>query len=183
MKILILDIETTGFSPKKNFIVEIGIVELDLSNGNRKIIFDHVMHEKGITKKEVEESWVVENTTITVDEIRRSKSLDYYKDEIQDIFNLYPLGVTAYNKKFDFGFLSNRDFKFNELPCPMLVSTDVCKIPNKWNNGYKWPNVQEAYDFFFAPHNYIEVHRGGDDAYHEAEIVYELYLRGKFEIN
>lgn len=84
MKILILDIETTGFSPKKNFIVEIGIVELDLSTGNRKIIFDHVMHEKGITKKEVEESWVVENTTITVDEIKAPYF--WFMDKAQEDF-------------------------------------------------------------------------------------------------
>lgn len=37
-KILILDIETTGFLQQGGKIVEIGIVELDLSNGNKKKI-------------------------------------------------------------------------------------------------------------------------------------------------
>ena len=35
-KILILDIETTGFLQEGGKIVEVGIVELDLSNGKSK---------------------------------------------------------------------------------------------------------------------------------------------------
>ncbi|MEI7488560.1 MAG: hypothetical protein WCJ72_14355 [Chryseobacterium sp.] len=57
-KILILDIETTGFLQEGGKIVEVGIVEIDLSNGKKKIIFDQVTHEKGITKQEVENSRV-----------------------------------------------------------------------------------------------------------------------------
>jgi len=48
MKILILDIETTGFLNQGGKIVEIGLVELDLSNGNTKIVFDEVCHEAKI---------------------------------------------------------------------------------------------------------------------------------------
>ena len=43
-KILILDIETTGFLQQNGKIVEIGIVELDLENGQREIIFNEVCH-------------------------------------------------------------------------------------------------------------------------------------------
>ena len=58
-KILILDIETTGFLNSGGKIVEVGMVELDLSNGERKIIFSEVCHENGITKEEVENAWEV----------------------------------------------------------------------------------------------------------------------------
>jgi DNA polymerase-3 subunit epsilon len=50
------------------------------------------------------------------------------------------------------------------------------------SNGSKWAG-QEAYDFFFGKTDYIETHRGADDAFHEAEIVYELYKRGIFKID
>lgn len=57
-KILIIDLETTGFSPKSSFIVEVGIVELDISNGEKKILFDQVCWEKGITKEIVQNIYV-----------------------------------------------------------------------------------------------------------------------------
>ncbi len=184
-KILILDIETTNFIQRGGKIVEIGIVELDLDNGEIKLLFDEVCHEKGITLKEVQDSWIVKNSDLTADAIRKSKSLTELQLDIQKILDNYPLGATAYNNSFDFGFMCDRGFTFpKKLPCPMKLSTDLCKIANTYRYGaYKWPKVQEAYDFFFGKTNYIEKHRGADDAVHEAEIVYELYLRGIFEID
>ena len=74
----------------------------------------------------------------------------------------------------------------NELPCPMLISTNICKIPGK-RGGYKWPKAEEAYNFFCrteeTDEDWVELHRAADDAYHEAEIVKELYDRGVFIAN
>lgn len=183
-KILILDIETTGFLNNGGKIVEVGIVELDLDNGNKKILFDKVTHEKGITLEEVENSWIVNNSDLTIDDIRYSKRLDLLKEEIQNIINSYPLGATAYNNKFDFDFLEDRKIYFpKKLACPMILSTDIVKIPS--SNGYsdyKWPKVEEAYDYFFPDNDFVEKHRGADDAFHEADIVYELYKRGIFSL-
>jgi len=180
-KILVLDIETTGFSHSKNHIVEVGIVSLDLDSGERKILFDKVVIEESMTKEELEKSWIIEKGWMNVDEILDSGSLNGYHSEIQDILNTYPLGATAFNSKFDNGFLKHRGFNYKELPCPMLLSTNVCKLRGKYGS-YKWPKVQEAYDYFFAPHDYIEQHRGADDAFHEAQIVHELYKRGIFKV-
>lgn len=180
-KILITDIETTDLKPHIGHIVEVGIVSLDLDSGDREIIFNQVMHEKGITKHEVEMSWIIKKGWMTVEEIRYSKTLDYYRPEIQNIMNDYPLGMTAYNKQFDFAYLGDRDFFYKELPCPMKLMTNVCKISGKYGN-YKWPSVTEAYNFLFPKNDYDEIHRGADDAFHEAEIVYELYKRGLFKL-
>lgn len=85
---------------------------------------------------------------------------------------------------FDFGFLKDRGFTFPiELDCPMKLSTDICKIPSPRGRGYKWPKVQEAYDFFFPDNEYIEKHRGADDAFYEADIVYKLYQMEIFKID
>lgn len=181
MDILILDIETTGFLNQGGKIVEIGIVELDLSNGNKKIIYDQVTHEKGITLQEVQNSWIVKNSSLTVEEIRQSLNLDKIRKDVQDIFLSYSNGSTAFNNVFDFGFMENRNFHFpKKLDCPMKLSTNICKIPGK--RGYKWPNVQEAWEFFFGNTGYFEKHRGADDAFHEADIVYELFKRGIFTL-
>ncbi|MCK5906008.1 MAG: hypothetical protein KAG37_00375, partial [Flavobacteriales bacterium] len=83
---------------------------------------------------------------------------------------------------FDFEFLISRGFRFPKmLPCPMLLSTDVCKLPGNYGK-YKWPKVEEAYDHFFPNNTYVEKHRGADDAFHEADIVYELHKMGLFKI-
>ena len=181
MKILIIDIETTGFLNQGGKIVEVGIVELNLSNGEKKILFDKVTHEKGITREEVEESWIVNNSDLTVEDVRTSKRLDRLLPEIQLIIDKYPFGATAFNRSFDFDFLESRGIRFpKKLPCPMILSTDVCKIPGNYGK-YKWPKVEEAYDYFFPNNDYIEKHRGADDAFHEADIVYELHKLGLYK--
>ena len=138
------------------------MVELNLSNGNTKVVFDKVCHEKGITKKECEKSWIIKNSTLTVDLIRNSNKLDDVRDEIQKIINSYPLGCTMFNNVFDFGFLVDRNFVFKrKLACPMILSTSILKLPPKTGKtGFKWPNVGEAYNYFLRAehlHNHVSV--------------------------
>ncbi len=175
MKIAIVDIETTGFSPENECIVEVGITELDLETGETNLIYDELVKE-GHFDESKKNSWIFKNTNLKYEDVMKAKPLD--KKRIQEIFDTYKL--TAYNKKFDFGFFKFRDFKFDELPCPMIIATNICKIVKKRGAGYKWPKVQEAWNFFFPDSGYVEEHRGGDDSVHEAKIVYELYKQGHF---
>jgi DNA polymerase-3 subunit epsilon len=181
-KILIVDIETTGLVPSRDKIVEVGIVSLDVDKGEKKILFDHVMHERPIDRKEVEESWIVKNGYMTVEEIQHSKQFKDYSNDIQKIFfdETY-LGCTAYNSRFDFGFLESRNIVIpRKLKCPMKLATDICKIP-KNRGSFKWPKVEEAWIHFFGKDTgYVEKHRGADDAYHEADIVMSLIELGKY---
>ena len=65
----------------------------------------------------------------------------------------------------------------------MKLATDVVKLPSTHNSGsYKYPTLEEAWQFFFSDIPYKEAHRGLDDAIHEAKIVYELYQRGIFSM-
>jgi DNA polymerase-3 subunit epsilon len=181
MKILIIDIETTGFFPE-GYIVEIGMVELDTVTGEKKVIFNQLVAEENMSMHELQNSWIVNNSSLTVEEFaEKAVPLEEVKQQVQNLINAYA-GVTAYNRKFDIQFLTDRGFTFPRLlPCPMLISTNICKLPkpNGWG-GYKWPKVQEAYDFLFPGNTYTEEHRGADDALHEAEIVHELIKRGHY---
>ena len=186
-KILIIDIETTGFHPREAIMTEIGIVELNLENGERNILFDKTCHNKRefVTRDYIESCFAVKQNWITVEEIQRSIDFERIKKQVQDIVDKYPLGVTAYNRIFDITFLEYYGIKFTKLlPCPMLLSTNIVKAPHKnpRHNGYKWPKVEEAYDHFFPGNEYTEIHRGADDAYHEAQIVYELFKLNIFKI-
>lgn len=184
-KILVLDLETTGFLQQGGKIVEVGIVELDLETGHKEIIFNEVCHEKGITLEEISSSWIVQNSDLNINLVKYSGSLESKRNRIQNILNSYPLGATAFNNAFDFGFMEDRGFVFpKKLPCPMKLSTDICKIPNERykGGGYKWPKVEEAHLHFFGDVGYVEKHRGADDAYYEADIVLELYKMGIFKL-
>ena len=182
-KILILDIETTGFFGQGGSIVEIGIVDLDLDTGEVTEVFDSLLREDMLTEEHGEKpfGWIFKNSDLTFEEVMDAPLANEVFPKVQEILDQYPLGCTAFNKKFDFGFLLDRELKIKELPCPMLISTPVCKIRN--SRGYKWPKVQEAFDFFFPDIEYTEAHRGLDDAKHEAMIVYALYQLGVFVVD
>ncbi len=185
-KILIIDIETTGFLQKGGSIVELGAVELNLDNGEITIVYSETCKEDILSAKHRKEpfGWIFRNSDLTVEAVRDSRNAETVLAEFQEVINDYPLGCTAFNKRFDFDFLRDRGLSFpKELDCPMILSTNICKLPAVGGrSGYKWPKVEEAYKFFFPESNYVERHRGGDDAYHEAQIVYELYKMGVFKV-
>jgi len=187
MKILIVDIETTGFLSKKNpeksgKIVEIGVVRLNLKNGKKKILFDYIVNP-GLTKNQLSKTWICKNGYMEPDDILAGHSFLSLAEELQEIINQHKNGATAFNRKFDVDFLEAYGITFPKLlPCPMLLSTPICKLPkaNSYYPGYKWPKVEEAYKHFFPESEYVELHRGADDAFHEADIVYALHKLNKF---
>lgn len=186
-EILVIDIETTGFQGQGGAIVEVGIVALDLGTGFTATIFDSVCKEDHISERHRKDpmGWIFKNSTLTVEMVRHAPVLRDIQEEIQHIIDLFPLGATAYNRDFDFNFLESRGFSFSvKLPCPMKLATQLCKLPSRHpgHGRYKWPSVEEAWEYFFPGVGYIEQHRGADDALHEAKIVYELYRRGLFEV-
>ncbi len=179
-EILVLDIETTGFLDQGGKIVEIGIVKLDLDSGEVTSVYDSLIKEDGLNASHTRGKfgWIFQNSNLKFEEVMEAPSLDSQKAVIQDLLDRYR--VTAYNKAFDFGFLKDRGFQVKELECPMHLSTPIVKLPSPYNRGFKWPKVEEAWDFFFGKTGYIEAHRGLDDAAHEAKIVHKLYQMGKF---
>lgn len=176
----IIDIETTDFLRNNGKIVEVGIAGIDLENRKVVKLFHSICREDGMTAKD-RDAWIFKNSDLTIDEVRSAPLFDDIKDEVQRIINSCKL-VTAFNKAFDFDFLRNRGMVINnEADCPMILSTDVLKIPSqaKWaKEKYKWPTVEECWDFFFPERPYVEKHRGLDDAIHEAAIVYAMWKKG-----
>ena len=181
MNVVVVDCETTGLDPHYDIILEIGIVELDISTGKTKVLFDSLVKEP-MFGEEHKYSWIFENSDLSFDDVMNAPFLDEKIPEIQTIFNRS--SVTAYNKSFDLGFLKSRGIRVpNELPCIMLTATNILKIPFlRGNKKYKWPNCQESFNFFFPALDYIEKHRAADDAIHEAMILYEIFRRGDLPI-
>jgi len=192
MKILVVDLETTGFLPKPGkklnqggSIIEIGAVELNTVTGEIKEVFNSLVREPLLSKKH-RSAWIFKNSSLTVEEVRNAPKAEVVYPKFQAVLDRYVYGVTAYNIKFDVNFLHSRKLRVHhKLPCIMDAATDVCKIPfpsKTVYEKYKFPTVEEAYKFLFPESNYIEAHRGCDDAKHEAKILRELIKRGSYEI-
>lgn len=180
MKILIIDIETTGFLKGGGKITEVGAVELCLETYKRKVVFDKIVNPE-ISDKELDESWIVSKGYMTAQEIKKGVPFESIKEDLQALIDSYPSGATAFNRSFDMDFLESYGIVFpKKLPCLMLTCRKICKmVPNKGYLEYKWPKVEEAYAFLFPEKLYFEEHRGADDAMHEAEIAAELHRRKK----
>ena len=185
MKIAIVDIETTGFQNQGGLIVEVGVVGLDLESGNITDEFGAIVKENdfGAMHRNRPYRWVFQNSDLKYQDVLLAQDLTKKMPEIQDVLDKYPLGATAYNKQFDFGFLKSRGLRINELPCIMLSAAPVVDLPpNPGFSDAKWPKVGEAWKYFFPTVEYKEAHRALDDARHEALIAYELYRLRKFKI-
>ena len=177
-EIIVLDIETTGLDPNKDFILELGMVKLNLDNGEITELFNQVFKHPNLTVKH-HKSWVFENGFMDIEEIRNALPLSEYFDEIQSIMDHYKGLITAWNRGFDSKFLINSGFDLGaDVLCPMKESVDFFKIEG--NYGYKWAKAQEAWDILFPDTPKIEEHRGLADAKMEAAIIYELHKRGVF---
>ena len=83
-EILVLDIETTGLSPANDFILELGIVKLNLETGVITELFDKVFKDPNLTAKH-RNSWIFQNGFMDINEVRKAKPLSSYTKEIQEI--------------------------------------------------------------------------------------------------
>lgn len=175
MEIVVIDIETTGFRTAGGKIVEVGIVRLNTETRQIDPLMSVVTYEEGLKIEQVENSWIVKNSDLTVERIRYGVNLKHILPTIQAIVKQYP--TTAFNRAFDIPFLQDRGIEFSNLhPCPMIEMTPICKLPKAGKGrGFKWPNVEEAYRHIFPGTKYIEKHRALSDARHEAQIVLYLY--------
>ncbi len=175
-KILVIDLETTAFTPQKGVIVEIGISLLDVLNNNIEIIFDEIVHHSKIN----ENAWIFQNTDLTPEMVYSAKrSISEIITELQPLFDKYQ--VTAYNQQFDFSFLryAGATFPYVGLD-PMKVATPVLRLLGR-RNSYKWPKVQECLDYWDM--NLVEPHRAGEDSFLEAKVCLKLFELGKFDIS
>jgi len=184
-EILVVDIETTGFLKQGGLIVEIGIVSLDLDTGGISVLFDSVVKEGGFGRQHAQSpfGWIFQNSNLTYEDVVASENLKCHMYQLQTIFDNHPLGATAFNKQFDFGFLKARGLHFRELPCIMLEACPVVNLPpNRGRSTPKWPKVEEAWEYLFPNNDYVEQHRAIDDVEHEAMILHELYMLGRYTI-
>jgi DNA polymerase-3 subunit epsilon len=179
MKIIIGDTETTAFTPKTGFLVELGLVSLDLDTGEVVTLFDKLFKNPELGW-EHRDSWIFKMGYIDINDVRKAEPLSAYTSEIQSILDEHKY-FAAWNVDFDLRFIKAEGLIVpNPLPCPMKTSAKWFDLPYKSGRGRgKFASVDEAWIKLFGEDTgYEEIHRGADDAVHEAKIMYELYKQG-----
>jgi DNA polymerase-3 subunit epsilon len=171
MKIAIIDIETTGFIVTMDAIVEIGIVLVDTDTKEITKIFDSVVKDENFNPKIHKHSWIFDNSDLEISDVINANPLEMHRATLQTIFDTYY--VTAFNKAFDLRFLRSRGFTLRDITC-LMKSSKSYGIVLYEDGSHKPPSVEEAYSALFPDDFYIEAHRGGDDAMHEAKILLKL---------
>lgn len=166
------DVETTGLPNDKkmeHYIVEVGIILVDLENRQRFKALDTIVREEGFGEQH-KNSWVFEHSDLTYEMILNAPSFESVKPQIQFLFDSFP--ATAFNSEFDFQFLRKAGINIDcEYPCIMKAGTQLFQIYAPW--GIKWPSVEEAW-FYLFDDRYIEQHRAYNDVEHETSIMFAL---------
>ena len=181
-----VDTETTGlFGSPRDLVVDIGISKVDLDSCDVSEVYSAVVNYPSFMVMERSDSWIFHNTDLTVDDVMLGTPFPQVRSEIFNI--LHGRLVSSFNVAFDFSkFLYRRPWDlrdcWDEAPCIMKSSADVCRIPG-CGGGYKWPKLQEAYDFFFPDMSSgPQSHRALSDAMMAGHVLLALYTSGNYPL-
>lgn len=99
--------------------------------------------------------------------------------------------LVAHNAPFDVGVVTGEYLRLDRqaeafdrpVVCTMLASTPILKIPKpgryrSTSDPYKWPNLQEAYQFFVDPAGFDGAHDAMEDVRACRKILFEMIKRG-----
>lgn len=174
MKLLVIDIETTGLEPKTDSIVEIGAVLVDAKTEEIKIVFDEIVRDDNWNSDLHKDAWIFKNSDLTYEDVEKAQPLSTHFDRLQTLLSTYD--TVAFNLKFDEKFLVERGFKFNKSKCLMEAVKNYVIFKNENDRTVK-PSVEELYNYFLVGENepkYVESHRGVSDAIDEAKIMLHM---------
>ena len=183
-RVIVIDIETTGFDSSLDKIIEIGIVELNLKTKEKIILFNSPIYEEGVDLQKNSESFTM--SSLNYSDIIDAPSLESLKNTLQLIFDNFRM--TSFNMNFDLRFLESRGFIFPKKLKDMMSHTrEILPKGDKYNFEY-------AYHFFnnssknkggnyLSDADYIQQHQAIDDVMYEVELLYFLYHEFKYPLD
>jgi hypothetical protein len=66
--------------------------------------------------------------------------------------------------------------------CTMIKSTSICKLPAAKGRGYKWPKLEELYQFLFNK-KFDGAHDAAADVKAAAECFFAMVARGDIKLD
>ena len=148
MKLIILDTETSGFSPSEEYIIQLAYLIYDTKTNNIEQTNFYIEPPIQITNSHIHH---ITNEFVK-DSYKFSEIAQIFLDDLDDI-NL----LVGHNISFDINFLKEElrrnNFSSKRLDDiqtydTMKQSVNVCKIIGKYNK-YKYPKLSELYRHFF----------------------------------
>lgn len=194
MKILVIDMETTGLDGyPQDLVLEISICSVNTDFKEVTVLYDSIL---GYNTKDwnyvLKDSWIFSNSTLTLEMIDKAKDHKIIISEVQNIVR--DQLVTSFNTDYDFGkFLRLspwylRKYYKKLMPCIMLSSTNICGIEGYYGE-YKWPSLIEAYEILKIKkimdklHLNISFHRSLGDTIISSYILLKLIELGELKLN
>ena len=186
--VLIIDTETTGLTgAPKDKVVDIAICRIVLGEDKVEKLYSSVVgHDTAQWDNELKNSWIFENTDMTLEMVNGAPPEEKVVKEVAGIIN--GQNATSFNFSYDFDkFLYREPWylygKFIPFRCIMLASRDVCKLPGLYGE-YKWPKLEEAYRMIVkgdpADIRDKQPHRALSDAVMASYILLELHRKGNY---
>lgn len=140
-KIIILDTETTGFSPTSDEILQLSIID-----GNNEVLINEYF--KPEYKAEWKEAMAVNG--ITPEFLEDKKCIKEYLNQIQIIFDNADC-IVGYNTSFDLNFLKAIGIKINDKTEIIDVMRDFAEIYGEFNKKtgkYKWQKLIKCAEYY-----------------------------------
>ncbi|MCQ2070075.1 MAG: 3'-5' exonuclease [archaeon] len=175
-----------------DLVVDIGICEVSLSKGTVKDVYSAIVgYDTDSWTQEMEESWIFENTDLTVDQVRNGVPFSQVRKEVRDVIK--GRWLTTYNVQYDldkflYRFPWNVKGLFNEVRDIMFSAKDVCKLksPLYGVKEYRYPKLDYAYKTILkgedpAGINGVQDHRALSDARVASHLMIKMFNDGQYD--
>lgn len=150
-KIVVLDLETTGFNKYDDEIVQVSIIDQDENV---------LLNEYCKPEHKIEWPEAAAVTGITPEIVADKKPFAFYAPIVEDILNNAEM-ILIYNAGFDAAFLHAKGLEF---PDDIIrdVMLEFAEVYGEWNDyycNYKWQKLSTAaryYGYMFNAHDSLE---------------------------
>ena len=175
MKLVIIDVETTGLNVRYDFIYEVGIAFIN----DKSITVKRYLIARELRLKDKIIMNKLRNWPMDIDFTpgKSEKEIIYEMNaDVKEFFGDKKHIYSAYNKSFEEKFLSEWGFpKFDiclmkDVAMPLMVRGNALPYNEKYDS-YKWPKIEEALSFYGI--EFDDLHTADQDVMKEAE----LYLK------
>lgn len=141
--IVVLDVETTGFDPRYNDILQCSIID-----GNGKVLFNEYCRPS--KKKKWADAQAVNG--ISPDDVKDCLTFSDFSPMVRNILKKYKL-IIGWNVEFDLNFLSAKDaIPANALYCDAMKTFKYAHPESR----YRLIDAAKYYNVSFNAHNSVE---------------------------